>query len=346
MKCKKNKLFGSDRPCLVVAEISANHGQDFGRAVRMIKMAKQCGAGAVKFQCYTPDTLTIDVNNKYFRIKHAKWGGQTLYQLYKKAYTPWGWFKKLKIIAEDSGLVFFATAFDKTSVDFLEELGVAFHKIASFELIDLPLIEYAAKTKKPLILSTGMATIREIREAVNLARESGVKDITLFKCVSSYPASPKEMNLRTIMDMKTRFGCNVGLSDHTLGIGASVAAVCLGARIIEKHFILSRKENTPDSFFSVEPLELKELIANIRIVEQAIGEIHYGLTDEEKKSLVFRRSLFAVKDIEKGEVISAENMRSIRPANGMPPKYYKALLGRKTRVRIERGTPLNSDMVR
>lgn len=339
-------FFKNRKRSFIIAEISANHGQNFDRAVRMIKVAKQCGADAVKFQCYTPDTITIDVNNKYFQVKHAKWRGQTLYQLYKTAYTPWDWFRKLKIIADDLGLVFFATAFDKTSVDFLEELGVAFHKIASFELTDLPLIEYAAKKKKPLILSTGMATIREIREAVNLAGESGAKDITLLKCVSSYPASPKEMNLSTIADMKTRFGCKVGLSDHTLGIGASIAAVCLGASIIEKHFVLSRKENTPDSFFSIEPSELKELVANIRIAEQAIGEIRYGLTNDEKKSSVFRRSLFAVKDIEKGGVISAENMRSIRPANGIPPKYYNALLGRKARVSIKRGTPLKWEMVR
>lgn len=330
----------------IIAEVSANHGQSFNRAIAMIRIAKECGADAVKFQCYTPDTLTIDCDTKYFRIKHRKWGGQTLYQLYNEAYTPWGWFKKLKIIADDLGLVFFATAFDKTSVDFLEDLKVPFHKIASFELIDLPLIEYAAKTKKPIMLSTGMAAIQEIREAVNMAKKSGSKDITLLKCVSSYPASPKEMNLSTIADMKARFGCKVGLSDHTLGIGASVAAVCLGASMIEKHFILSRKEKTPDSFFSVEPSELKELVTNIRIAEQAIGETRYGPTDEEKKGLTLRRSLFAVKDIEKGGVISVENMRSIRPANGMPPKYYKALLGRKIRVRVKRGTPLNWKMVR
>lgn len=338
--------FMGKRHVFIIAEISANHGQKFENAARMIRMAKECQADAVKFQCYTPDTLTINADNKYFRIKHAKWGGQTLYQLYKKAHTPWKWFKKLKKIADDSGLAFFATAFDKTSVDFLEELGVPFHKIASFELVDLPLIEYAARTKKPLILSTGMASIGEIKEAVDSARRSGSKDISLLKCVSSYPANPKEMNLRTIADMKARFGCRVGLSDHTLGIGVSIAAASLGASIIEKHFTLSRRAKTPDSFFSIEPSELKELVTNIRIAEQAIGEVHYGLTCEEKKNLIFRRSLFAVKDMEKGEAISTENTRSIRPADGMSPKYYKALLGRKVKARVKAGTPLNLDMVR
>lgn len=343
---KGQKVFPRDnKRSFIIAEISANHGQDFNKAVRMVRIAKQCGADAVKFQCYTPDTITIDANNKYFRVKHAKWGGQTLYQLYKKAYTPWGWFKKLKNIADDLGLVFFATAFDKTSVDFLEELGVGCHKIASFELTDLPLIEYAAKTKKPLILSTGMATIREIKDAVNLARASGAGDVILLKCVSSYPASPKEMNLSTIADMKSRFGCRIGLSDHTLGTAVAVAAVCLGASIIEKHFILSRKQNSPDSFFSIDPAELKELVSNIRVAQQAIGEIRYGLTKDEKRNQIFRRSLFVVKDIAKGGTINAENIRSVRPANGIPPKYYKALLGRKIKVRVNRGMPLKWDMV-
>lgn len=334
------------KKAMVVAEVSANHKQDFNLAVALIKKAKECGADAVKFQTYTPDTLTVDVNNKYFRIKHPKWGGQTLYELYKKAYTPWRWFKRLKKAADDLGLVFFSTAFDKSAVDFLEDLNVPFHKIASFELVDLPLIEYAAKTKKPLILSTGMATISEIRDAVNTAEQAGAREIILLKCVSAYPARPEAMNLKTIVHMQETFKCIVGISDHTLGIGVSVAAVVLGAKVIEKHFIMNRKKATPDSFFSIEPSELKELVTNIRIAEQAIGEIRYGLTNEEKKSLIFRRSLFAVKDIEKDGVISAENMRSIRPANGLPPKYYKALLGRKVRVRVKRGTPLNWDMVR
>jgi len=326
--------------CFIVAEISANHGQNFNRAVALIKKAKECGADAVKFQTYTPDTLTIDVDNKYFRIKHPKWGGQTLYQLYKKVYTPWNWFKRLKRIAEDSGLLFFSTAFDKNAVDFLEDLKIPLHKIASFELVDLALIEYMAKTKKPIILSTGMAAFSEIKEAVNTAKKAGAKDITLLKCVSSYPAIPAEMNLRTIPDMKKRFGCPVGLSDHTLGIGVSLASVCLGVRIIEKHFTLSRSIKTVDSFFSIEPKELKELVKNVRIAEEALGKVSYGLTKEERKNRIFRRSLFAVKDIRKGEVFTQDNIRSIRPSNGLAPKYLTALIDKKAKKYIKIGTPL------
>ncbi len=337
--------FKNLKNCFIVAEISANHGQSFKRAVALIKKAKEAGADAVKFQCYTPDTLTINCDNKYFRIKHHKWGGQTLYQLYQKAYTPWNWLKELKKIAEDLGLVFFATAFDKTAVDFLEDLDVPIHKIASFELVDLPLIEYIAKTKKPLILSTGMATLKEIEEAVDTAKKAGTKDIILLKCVSSYPARPEEMNLRTIPDMAKRFNLPVGLSDHTIGVATSIAAVCLGAKLVEKHFCLSRKIETPDSFFSLEPKEFKLLVENIRIVEKALGEVHYGLTEEEKRSRVFRRSLFAIKDIEKGEVISEENVKSIRPAYGLPPKYIKKIIGRKAKLKIRYGTPIKEYMV-
>jgi pseudaminic acid synthase len=337
--------FRSNQRVFIVAEISANHGQNFARAVAMIKKAKECGADAVKFQAYTPDTLTIDCNSKYFRIKHPKWGGQTLYELYKKAYTPWKWFKKLKKVADDLGILFFATVFDMTSVDFLEELNVRFHKISSFELVDLPLIEYAAKTKKPLIMSTGMADICEIQEAVTTARNAGAKEIVLLKCVSSYPARPEEMNLKTIPHMKELFGCPVGISDHSLGIGASICAVALGADVIEKHFTLSRKIKTADSFFSIEPEELKELVTNIRIAEKALGKVYYGLTKEESKSKVFRRSLFAVKDIKKGEAFSQENVKSIRPAGGLEPKYIDAVLGKRTKVNVKSGTPLTWDLI-
>ena len=332
--------------CFIVAEISANHGQNFNRAVALIKKAKECGADAVKFQCYTPDSLTINCDNKYFRIKHPKWGGQTLYQLYQKAYTPWLWFKKLKKIAEDLGLIFFATAFDKTSVDFLEELDVPIHKIASFELLDLPLIEYVAKTKKPLILSTGMATLKEIKEAVDTAKKAGARDIILLKCVSSYPAKPEEMNLRTIPDMEKRFKLPVGLSDHTLGIATSIAAVCLGAKLIEKHFCLSRKIETPDSFFSLEPQELKNLVENIRIVEKALGRVYYGLTKEEKKSRAFRRSLFVVEDIIKGEKFTENNVRSIRPNFGLHPKFLYKVIGKRAKRNIRKGTPLSLKLIR
>lgn len=335
----------NDCSCFIIAEISANHGQNFNRAVALIKKAKECGADAVKFQVYTPDTLTIDVNNKYFKIRHPKWGGQTLYQLYKKAYTLWSWFKKLKKIADDLDIIFFGTTFDKTAVDLLEELKVPIHKIASFELVDLPLIEYVAKTKKPLILSTGMATLAEIKEAVKTAKNAGARDIALLKCVSSYPAKPEEMNLKTIPDMNKRFGLPVGISDHTLGIGISIAAVSLGAAVVEKHFTLSRRIKTPDTFFSIEPEEFKNMVDNIRKVEKALGKVHYGLTREEKKSRVFRRSLFVVKDIKKGEIITEDNVKSIRPDAGLLPKYLKLILGKKAKKNISKGTPLKMDFI-
>lgn len=341
----QNKYIGCSCPVFIIAEVSANHGQDFNRAVSLIKKAKECGADAVKFQAYTPDTLTINADNKYFRIEHPQWGGQTLYELYKKAYTPWKWFKELKKIAEDTGIIFLCTAFDKTSVDMLEELDICAHKISSFELVDLPLIEYAAKKGKPLIMSTGMADMDEIQEAVDTAKKSGAEEIILLKCVSSYPAKPKEMNLKTIPDMKDRFKCPVGLSDHSLEIGASVCAVVLGAAIIEKHFTLSRKTKTPDSFFSLEPQELKDLVGNIRIAEKALGKVHYGLTDEEKKSMIFRRSLFVVKDVKAGEKVSNENIRSIRPGCGLPTKYIEKVIGRTFKKDLSKGTPLNWDLI-
>jgi pseudaminic acid synthase len=341
----KKVNFKNLKNCFIVAEISANHGQDFNRAVSLIKEAKRCGADAVKFQCYTPDTLTINCNNKYFKVKHHKWGGQTLYQLYQKAYTPWNWFKELKKIAEDLGIIFFATSFDKKSVDFLENLDVPIHKIASFELIDLPLIEYIAKTKKPLILSTGMATLKEIKEAIDTAKKAGAKDIILLKCVSSYPAKPEEMNLITIQDMKKRFKLPVGLSDHTLNITTSIVAISLGAKLIEKHFTLSREINTPDNFFSLEPKEFEELVKNIKIVESLIGKIHYGPTKGEKTELKNRRSLFAIKDIKKGEPFTEENIKSIRPSFGLPPKYLKLILWKKAKKDIKMGTPLTWDLI-
>jgi len=331
--------------CFIVTEISANHCRNFKQAIALIKKAKECGADAVKFQTYTPDTLTIDVDNKYFRIKHPKWKGQTLYQLYRKAYTPWMWFKKLKRIADSLGIIFYSTAFDKTSVDFLEELNVPIHKISSFELVDLPLIEYVARTKKPLMLSTGMATLSEVKEAVNAAEKAGAKDIILLRCVSNYPAKPEEMNLKTILHMQKLFKCPIGLSDHTLGIAVSLAAVSLGAKVIEKHFILSRNIKTPDSFFSIEPQELLELVRNIRIVEKSLGRVHYGSTEGETKNKVFRRSLFIVKDIKKGEKFTEENIRSIRPAYGIHPKYFKHVIGKKAKRDIKKGAPLKLELV-
>ncbi len=329
-----------DSGVTVVAEISANHAKDFKKAVSLIKKAKACGVDAVKFQTYTPDTITIDVRNKYFKVKHPVWGGQTLYDLYKKAYTPWSWFKRLKQVCDDLGIAFFSTAFDKTSVDFLETLNVAVHKISSFELVDLPLIRYAAKTKKPLIISTGMGTLSEIKEAVSTARKAGAKDIILLKCVSNYPAKPENMNLKTIPYMKEVFDCPVGLSDHTLANEVSVASVAWGACLVEKHFTLSRTDKTPDAFFSLEPDELKQLVCSIRVVEKAMGKVHFGGSADEKKSRAFRRSLFAVRDIRKGEIFSEENIRSIRPSNGLAPKYLKDLIGKKAKKSMKKGTPL------
>ncbi|MDP3791538.1 MAG: pseudaminic acid synthase [Candidatus Omnitrophota bacterium] len=338
MAGRKDRVF-------IIAEISANHGQKFARAVEMIRAAKRCGADAVKFQAYNPDIITIDANSKYFRIKHPSWGNQTLYELYRQSYTPWNWFKRLKRVADGLGLVFFASAFDRTSVDFLEEIGVSCHKISSFELIDLPLIEYAAKTKKPIILSTGMATILEIKDAVSAAKKAGAKDITLMKCVSGYPAVPEEMNIRTIPDMAKRFDLPIGLSDHTCGTSVAVAAVSLGAIMVEKHFILSRRLKTPDSFFSVEPHEFAALVSCIRTAEKALGKVHYGLTKGERDNRIFRRSIFAVRDIVKGSKLTQDNVKSIRPAYGIAPKYYKKVLGKNAARNIRKGTPLTWDVL-
>ncbi len=337
--------FSKNKRVVVVAEISANHGQKFDHAVALIKEAKRCGADAVKFQAYTPDSITVDVDNKYFRIQHAQWGGQTLYQLYQKAFTPLDWFAKLKRTADDEGIGFFATAFDKNSVDLLESIKVEVHKIASFELVDLPLIEYAASTKKPLIMSTGMASLEEIKEAVDTARKNDCLELTLLRCVSTYPADPTEMNLRTIPDLQKRFKCCVGLSDHTLGITVPLVAVAMGAVMIEKHFTSSRKKKTPDNFFSIEPRELKDLVENVRLAEGALGDVAYDLTPGQKKSATFRRSLFTVADIQKGEVLTEQNVRSVRPAKGLAPKFYKSVYGQIATKAVKKGTPVSWELI-
>lgn len=333
------------RRTFIVAEISANHGQSFARAVTLMKKAKDAGVDAVKFQAYTPDTMTLNIKNKYFMVKHPQWGGQSLYDLYKTAYTPWRWFPDLKRIANDLGLTFIATAFDKTAVDMLENINVVAHKIASFELIDLPLIAYIAKTNKPLILSTGMASLPEIKDAITTAKKNGKGEIILLKCVSTYPARPIDINLKTIADLQKRFKIPVGFSDHSLDIGAAIAAVSFGAVIIEKHFTLSRKKNMVDSFFSLDPKGLALLVRNIRIAEQAIGEVSYEIKEEEIKHRVFRRSLFVVEDIKKGERLTSQNIRSIRPAHGISPKYIKSVIGKKANINLKRGTPLTWDCI-
>ena len=330
----------------IIAEMSANHNQDFDQAVRILHAAKEAGANALKLQTYTPDTMTIRSDKEYFRIgKGTLWEGKTLYQLYKEAYTPWEWQLKLKEIADEIGIDLFSTAFDPTAVDFLEEMGVPVHKVASFEIVDIPLIEKMASTGKPLIISTGMATLGEIEEAVQAAREAGATQIALLKCTSAYPAPPEEMNLRTIPHLAEAFGVPVGLSDHTLAIAVPVAAVALGACIVEKHFTLSRDIPGPDSAFSLEPQEFKAMVEAIRVAEKALGKVSYEVGEREAASRVFRRSLFVVKDMKAGEVFTHENVRSIRPGYGLPPKFLKEVLGRRAACDIKAGTPLEWRMI-
>ncbi|RLB37249.1 MAG: pseudaminic acid synthase [Deltaproteobacteria bacterium] len=335
------RLVGSGYPVYIVAEMSANHNQDFDQAVKILHAAKEAGADAVKLQTYTPNTLTIQSDREYFRIgKGTLWEGKTLYDLYSEAYMPWEWQPKLKEIADEIGIDLFSTAFDPTAVDFLEEMGVPVHKVASFEIVDIPLIEKMASTGKPLIISTGMATLSEIEDAIRAARNAGATQIALLKCTSAYPAPPEEMNLRTIPHLAEAFGVPVGLSDHTLGIAVPVAAVALGACIVEKHFTLSRDIPGPDSAFSLEPHEFKAMVEAIRTAEKALGEVRYELGKQEAKSRVFRRSLFVVKDMKAGEVFTEENVRSIRPGYGLPPKFLKEVLGRRAACDIKKGTPL------
>jgi pseudaminic acid synthase len=337
---------GNQYPVYIVAELSANHNQNFEQAVALIHAAKEAGADAVKLQTYTPDTLTIPSDKEYFRIGGGTlWDGRTLYDLYGEAYMPWEWQPKLKEIADEIGIDLFSTAFDPTAVDFLEQMGVPVHKVASFEIVDIPLIEKMARTGKPLIISTGMATLGEIEEAVQAARRAGATQIALLKCTSAYPAPPEEMNLRTIPHLAEAFGVPVGLSDHTLGIAVPVAAVALGACIVEKHFTLSRDIPGPDSAFSLEPHELKAMVEAIRTVEKALGEVHYGVSEREAQSRIFRRSLFVVRDMRAGEVFTDENVRSIRPGYGLPPKYLPEILGRRTVRDVEKGTPLSWDLI-
>ena len=336
------RAIGEDYPVFVVAELSANHRQQFDGAVKLIETAKEAGADAVKLQTYTPDTLTIQCDAPEFQIGGGTpWDGKTLYDLYSEAYMPWEWQPKLKKVADDIGIGLFSTPFDKTAVDFLEEMGVPAYKVASFEIVDIPLIEYIANKGKPIIMSTGMATLAEIDEAVRAARGAGASQIALLKCTSGYPASPEEMNLHTIPHLAEAFGVPVGLSDHTLGIAVPAAAVALGACIVEKHFTLSRSIPSPDSAFSLEPQEFKAMVEAIRTAEKALGEVRYEVSEQEAKSHVFRRSLFVVKDMKAGEVFTEENVRSIRPGYGLHPHHLKDVLSRRAAQDIQRGTPLN-----
>jgi len=338
----KNKRIGKNLPVFIIAEMSANHLQKFDNAIKIIKAAKEAGADAIKLQTYTPDTITIDCDKDYFQIKQGTlWDGQSLYDLYKKAYTPWEWQPKLKEIAESEDLICFSTPSDKSSVDFLEGINVPAYKIASFEITDIPLIEYTASKGKPTIISTGIATLSDIEEAVNVCKRMGNDQIALLKCTSAYPAPLEEINLNTIPNLAETFKTVVGLSDHTLGISVPIASVALGACIIEKHLTLDRKLEGPDAAFSLEPDEFKAMVKSVREVEKALGEVSYDLTEKMKKSREFSRSLFVVKDIKAGETFTEENIRSIRPGYGLHPKYLKNILGKKSTRAIKKGTPLS-----
>jgi pseudaminic acid synthase len=337
---------GSGFPVYVIAEVSANHHQSFQATEDIVRAAKRAGADAVKLQTYRPDTITIQSNEAYFKVSGGTlWDGRTLYDLYAEAYMPWDWQPKLKKLAEDLGMHLFSSAFDTTAVDFLEDMDVPAHKVASFELVDIPLIQKMAGTGKPLIMSTGMATAEEIEEAVQGARGAGATEIALLKCTSAYPARAEEMNLRTIPEMARRFAVPVGLSDHTMGIAAPVAAVALGACIIEKHLTLSRSTPGPDSAFSLEPEEFKAMVEAVRIAEKALGQVHIGASDKEEASRMFRRSLFVVADLKEGEAFTAVNVRSIRPGYGLHPRHLKEVLGKRAAQGIKRGTPLSWEFV-
>ena len=336
------KGIGNGNPTFIIAELSANHMNDFDIAVKTIEAMAEAGADAVKFQTFTPDTITIDCDNEYFQIKQGTvWDGKILYELYEDAYMPWEWQPKLKKIAEDLGLIAFSSPFDKTSVDFLEEMNIPAYKIASFEITDIPLIEYVASKGKPIIISTGIASIEDIELAVQTCFDVGNTQISLLKCTSSYPAPLNEINLKTIPDMFDKFQCIVGLSDHTLGKDVPIAAVAVGAKIIEKHFILDRKMGGPDSEFSMEPNEFKQMVDSIRNVEKALGKKSYVLTDKIKANREFSRSLFVVEDMKKGDIITEENIRSIRPGFGLHPKFFNEIMGKKVKRDLSKGTPFD-----
>lgn len=338
--CIHDRRIGPNEPVYIVAEMSANHGQNFDQALRIMEAAKEAGADAIKLQTYTADTLTIASDKEPFRIKGTVWQGRNLHDLYKEAFTPWEWQPKLLAAATAMGLHCFSAPFDESAVDFLESIGVPAHKVASFELVDLALLRKIAGTGKPVIMSTGMATLAEIDEAVTTLRQGGCREIALLKCTSAYPASSLSMNLRTIPHLAQAFGVVSGLSDHTLGLAVPVAAVAMGATIIEKHLTLSRSAPGPDSGFSLEPSEFKAMVAAVRETEQALGAVSYAVTEQEEASRVFRRSLFVVEDVKAGEVLTSNNLRSIRPGHGLHPRYLDTALGRRAAQDIEKGTPL------
>jgi len=341
------RAVGTGQQPFVIAEMSGNHNQSLDRALEIVEAAAKSGVHALKIQTYTPNTMTIDLDEREFHINDPKslWSGTSLYKLYGEAYTPWEWHKPIFDRARELGIIPFSTPFDDTAVDFLESLDVPCYKIASFENTDLPLIRRVAATGKPLIISTGMATLAELDETVRAAREAGCKDLILLKCTSTYPATAENTNILTIPHLRELFGCEVGLSDHTMGVGVSVASVALGASIIEKHFTLNRADGGVDSAFSMEPSEMAQLVVETGRAWQALGQVSYGPIEAEKNSIQFRRSLYVVQDIKAGDVLTRENIRAIRPGFGLPPKYLDLLLGKQVRTDIKRGTPLSWALV-
>ncbi len=336
------RKIGPGHPAYIIAEISGNHNQSFEKAVEIVRAANDAGADAVKLQTYTADTITLKSDLPCFRVVEGTlWSGRTLHSLYQEAHTPWEWQPKLKEVADQLGMHCFSSPFDPTAVDFLEAMDVPAYKVASFELVDLPLIEKIAQTAKPIIMSIGTATVSEIDEAVQAARHAGAAQVALLKCTNAYPAPPEEMNLRTIPHLAEMFGVPAGLSDHSMGIAVPVAAVVLGASIIEKHLTIARSEGGPDSAFSLEPHEFRAMVDEIRVAELALGEVRYEVTQREAVARAYRRSLFIVKDVRQGEAFTRDNVRSIRPANGLPPKYLAQVLGRRAARDIKAGTPLD-----
>jgi pseudaminic acid synthase len=342
-----DRPIGPDAPPFVIAEMSGNHNGDLGRALKIVEAAAQAGAHALKLQTYTAETMTLDIRDREFFISDpaSPWQGASLFDLYREAHTPWEWHAPIFRRAREVGLLAFSTPFDASAVEFLQGLDVPCFKIASFENTDLPLVRKAAATGKPLIISTGLATREELEESVRAAREAGCRDLVLLKCTSNYPASPASSNLATIPALKTLFDCEVGLSDHTLGIGAAVASVALGATVIEKHFTLSRREGGVDAAFSMEPAELRQLVAETYAAWLARGRERFGPTEEERASLVFRRSLYVCEDLKPGDVLTARNLRAIRPGYGLPPKHLDELIGRRVTRAVRRGTPMSWDLV-
>ena len=344
-KIEKTKI-GQDFPPYIIAEMSGNHNQSLDRALKIVEIAAECGVNAIKLQTYTPDTITLNVRNKEFIIhdKKSLWHGKSLYELYEEAHTPWEWHEPIMNLAKKVGIACFSSPFDSSSVDFLEKLNVPAYKIASPEIIHLPLIEKVAKTGKPMIISTGMATIGEINDALSTATIEDSNQAILLKCTSSYPSSPRNSNIISIPHMKQLFNCDIGLSDHTLGIGAPIAAVANGAVIIEKHFTLDRSEGGVDSAFSLEPSEMKQLVVESKRAWESIGIINYGPTESEEPSLNFRRSIYSSKKIKKGEKIDDSNIKIIRPAKGIEPKFYNIIIGKRVNRDLEKGTALTWEM--